>query len=176
MIAATLPAMRRIIGLLIVLYSLLLAFNTTVPLIAKIAGEQITAVAAEPADCSEGFGSPPFAGYPASCEVTWQSSGATVAGTLYGQAAEEASAQTYELPGLTGLAFTAPDGNTEGMMAFLAIPILFFGLYVLFGRKRRRRRSRSGHGHDHDDDDDDDSDSDSGDSGDSGGDGGGGGD
>jgi hypothetical protein len=169
--------MRRLIGLLLLFYSLLLAFNTTVPFIADVAGRPIAAVStADALDCASAIGLPPFAGFPARCQVNWSSGGVGVDGTVFGlDSGGLANGDTLitvqvdanELPLLTGVAFAPLDGSAQTMAAFLAMPLLYLALHLLF---RRRRHRRGGHGSDGDDDSDSD-DSDSG-GGDGGGDGG----
>jgi hypothetical protein len=165
---------RKIVGFILVLYSLLLGFSLSLPLVASVAGPQVAAVvAADPADvCSGPFGYAPLAGFPQRCEVTWITEQGQRSGTLYGKAVDDlvggVNRPKLAVYQLGDFAFTAPVGGAELMMAFLAPPILFIGLYALF-RKRRRRRRRGG-GFDLDfDDDSSDSGSDGG-----GGDGGGG--
>lgn len=178
--------MRRLLGLLIVLYSLLLGLNTTLPLLVGIVGDKVTAVtAADTPECSAGVGAPPYAGLPDSCAVTWSGS-AFDNGTLYGVTAEDlvgaasnpvkAELTAYEIPFFGGYGFVPLAGIAEKVAAIIAIVLFFIGFGMLFRRRKRGRRGGGGGGH-HGDHDHDDYDSDSGDSGDSGGggDGGGGG-
>jgi hypothetical protein len=168
---------RRIIGTLLVLYSVLLGFSVTLPLVASVAGPKVSAITVDdPAACHRAIGSAPLAGFPQRCEVTWTTGQGEANGTLYGKVVDDLAAGSnipqsavYQLG---NFALTAPVGETELMMAFLAPLILLIGLRVLSRRRRRR-----GHGHGGDSDSDDDDSGDWGDSGDSGGgDGGGGGD
>ncbi len=173
--------MRKILGTILVLYGLLLGFSVTLPYVASIAGPEVTSVTVtDPALCQGAIGSAPLAGFPQRCDVSWMTEEGQATGTLYGKTASglKAGANTPSDPvhQLGSFAFTAPVGNAELMMAFLALPILLLGFYLLTKRKRRRRRG-GGSGSHSDDNDDDSSDGDSDGGGDSGGgDGGGGGD
>lgn len=155
------------------MYSLLLGFSLSLPLVASIAGPQVAAVvAADPADvCSGPFGFAPLAGFPQRCEVTWTTEQGQGSGALFGKAVDDlvggVNRPKLAVHQLGGFAFTAPDGYAEVMMALLAPPILFIGLYTLVGR--RRRRGHRGGGLDLDF-----ADADANDSGSGGGDGGGG--
>ncbi len=165
--------MRKILGFILVIYSLLLGFSLSLPLVASIAGPKVAAVVVDPAACSGAIGFAPLAGFPQRCEVTWTTEQGQASGTLYGKAVDDlvggVNKPKLAVHQLGNFAFTAPDGNAELMMAFLAPPILFLGLHAL-SRRRRRRRHRGG-GFDLDfDDDSDDGGSDGGDGGDGGGD------
>ncbi|MEV0458729.1 hypothetical protein [Catellatospora methionotrophica] len=160
--------MRKIVGIVLVLYSLLLGFSLSLPLVASIAGPKVTAiVAADPATCSSAIGFAPLAGFPQRCDVTWTTEKGPASGTLYGKAVDSlvggVNKPKLAVHQLGNFAFTTPVGNAQLMMAFLAPPILFLGLHAL-ARKRRRRHRGGGLDLDFDDDDSDSADSGGGDS------------
>ncbi|MEU6075392.1 hypothetical protein [Micromonospora sp. NPDC047074] len=175
--------MRRLAGLVLVLYSVLLGFSATLPFVASIVGPRISAVTvADPAACVDAVGFLPLGGFPQRCDVTWTNGRGEVTGTIYGAAvdglAAGTNAPTSAVHQLGDFAFTAPVGDTELMMAFLAAPILFVGLHVLARRRRTRRTRRRGGfdpDWDHGGSGGGDGDSGGGDGGGGGGDGGGGG-
>src|SRR5512139_1902161 len=60
--------MRRLLGLLVLLYGLLLALNTTAPTLAKLTSERVLATVGR--DCSAEVGSPPFGGVYGNCRAS----------------------------------------------------------------------------------------------------------
>ncbi|QLQ36586.1 hypothetical protein [Micromonospora robiginosa] len=160
--------MRKIVGLLLVLYSVLLGFSVTLPLVASVAGPKVSAVTVvDPAACDGAIGFAPLAGIPQRCDVTWTTAQGDATGTIYGKTVDHLTAgsntPTSAVHQLGNFAFTAPVGDTELMMAFLAPPILFLGLHALARKRRSRRHRRHGFDLDLDDDDDDSDDGDDGD-------------
>jgi hypothetical protein len=166
--------MRRLLGLLLVAYSLVLALNTTIPLVGEAIGNDVTvSTSGDSFECSLPLGRPPFAGLSGNCRASWQSGGTPVIGTVYGAAAQDlrTPVTAVQLPIGMYYAYMPLSTGAEKAGALVAVPLLILGLVLLLKPKKRRRRS--GHSHDHDDDYDDDSDSDAdSDGGDSGGDGG----
>lgn len=150
--------MRKIIGTILVLYSLLLGLTVSLPLVASIVGPAVvTVTVGDPAACHGAVGVAPLAGLPARCgDVTWTTDGGERSGTLVGKAVDDVDAgldtPSTAVHQLGDYALTAPDGDAELAMAFLAPPILFVGLHALAKRKRRRRRRFAGFGGDGDDD------------------------
>jgi hypothetical protein len=165
--------MRRLLGLLVLLYGLLLALNTTAPSLAELAGDKVTAsLKGETTACNAPLGSPPFGGLYGNCPASWSGSdggrlfGAQVANRL--AVKQEIAANTYPL--LDDYA-VLPPSNSDQVAAIIALLIILLGIMLLVSERKRRKRGRSTG-----QDDDEDGDSDSGDSSSDGGDSGGGGD
>ncbi|GIH08123.1 hypothetical protein Rhe02_61900 [Rhizocola hellebori] len=175
--------MRRLLGLLVLLYGLLLALNTTAPGLAELAGDKVTAHATgDSASCTAVLARPPFGGLYGNCPASWSGSqggrlfGADVAARL--AADSEVAANTYPL--LDDYA-VLPPSNSDQVAGIIALLIVLLGIMLLVSERKRRGGGRPGY-HDHDSDTDSDSGSDSGESesvgsgGDGGGDSGGSGD
>lgn len=173
--------MRRLLGLLVLLYGLLLALNTTAPSLAELAGDKVTAkLSGRSAACTAPLGSPPFGGLYGNCPADWPGSaegslfGAEVA-TVLGDG-EAADAFTYPL--LADYA-VLPPSNSDQVVAIIAVLIVLLGIMMLVSERKHSRSRRGSARSDGDSDDYDSSDSGSSDSGSSdsgGGDSGGGGD
>jgi hypothetical protein len=168
--------MRRLLGLLVLLYGLLLALNTTAPGLAELAGDRVTArLNGEAGSCTAPIGTPPFGGLYGNCPATWSGS---EGGLLFGEQVEaqlasgqDVAANTYPL--LDDYA-VLPPSNSDQVAAIIALLIILLGIMLLVGGRKRRRRRSTGSDSDSDSGSDDSDSSDS-DSGDSGGDSGGGG-
>ncbi len=154
--------MRRLLGLLVLLYGLLLALNTTAPSLAKLAGDKVTAsLSGETADCTASLGSPPFGGLYGNCPAKWSGS---ENGSLFGaQVSTELSANTevdaFTYPLLADYA-VLPPSNSDQVVAIIALLIILLGIMLLVSERKRSRSRR-----DSDDYDSSSSDSSSSDSG-----------
>ncbi|MER7421043.1 hypothetical protein ABT346_30420 [Micromonospora peucetia] len=152
--------MRKIVGLALVLYSILLGFSVSLPLAASIVGPKVSAVTvAGQAACHDAIGRSPLAGFPQHCEVSWTTDEGEATGTLYGRVVDDlragSNAPASAVHELGNFAFTAPVGDLELATAFLAPAILFIGLHALAPKRRRRGGGRR-HGFDFGGDDGDD--------------------
>lgn len=160
-----LPVMRRLLGLLVLLYGLLLALNTTAPSFAELAGEKVSAsLSGDASACTAPLGSPPFGGLYGNCPATWSGS---ESGRLFGsQVSDQLKAGTevtaYKYPLLDDFAVLMPS-NSDQVVGIIALLIIVLGILLLVAEKKRHRE-RSGEDDDHDSDDSD-SDSSSSDSG-----------
>lgn len=132
--------MRQLLGLLILLYGLLLALNTTAPTLAKLAGERVTATLGQ--DCSADLGSPPFGGLYGTCAAALP--GLDEGGRVFG-AHVESQARTaldvYRYPLLDSYAVLAPS-NTDQVAAIIAVLIVVLGVLLLVAERRRRRETQ----------------------------------
>lgn len=133
--------MRLWLGVVILLYGLLLALNTTAPAIAELAGEKVTVhLRGEPAECSPMMGRPPFGGVYGSCPAQWQGSSE---GVLFGPkiAAEARTHQgpmdAYQYPFLSGYA-NIPPGDTDKVAGLIALLIIALGILIAVTERRQR--------------------------------------
>ena len=147
--------MRRLLGLLVLLYGLLLALNTTAPSLAELAGDTVTAnLTGDTAACTAALGSPPFGGLYGNCPASWTGS---EGGRLFGAEVEtlpadgkQVAAKTYPL--LDDYA-VLPPSNSDQVAAIIAVLIVLLGILLLVAERKHSGRSR-----DLDDDHDDDGD------------------
>jgi hypothetical protein len=71
--------MRRWVGLLLILYSLVPMLNATVPLVAGLAGDELTVTHRfDSYECTDPVGAPPLAGLYGSCAAEAQKAGGPV--------------------------------------------------------------------------------------------------
>jgi len=132
--------MRLGIGVGILLYGLLLALNTTAPVVAELAGQKVSiTLRGDPSDCSRMMGDPPFGGVYGSCPAQWSGSsdgmlfGANVARHMGSGKPVEA----YRYPLFSDLANLAPS-NTDKVAGIIALLIATLGILISVTERRRR--------------------------------------
>ncbi len=128
--------MRRLLGLLVLLYGLLLALNTTAPTLAKLSNDRVVATLSH--DCSADLGGPPFGGIYGSCEATLP--GMEEGGRVFGaHAADHAGLAAYvnRYPLLDSYA-VFPPSNTDQVAGIIAVLIVVLGILLLVSERAPR--------------------------------------
>jgi hypothetical protein len=137
-------SMRRLLGLLILLYGLLLALNTTAPTLAKLTSER--ALATVGPGCTADMGSPPFGGLYGSCPASLP--GMDEGGRVFGDHVSERSGSAiyvHRYPLVDSFA-VIPPSNTDQVAGIIAVLIVVLGILLLVAERRRGGQSRSSSG------------------------------
>jgi hypothetical protein len=126
--------MRRLLGLLILLYGLLLAINTTAPTLAKLTSEKVLATVGS--NCSADLGSPPFGGLYGSCDASLP--GLDEGGRVFGAHLDSAghAMYVYRYPLLDSYA-VVPPSNTDQVAGIIAVLIIVLGILLLVSDRKR---------------------------------------
>lgn len=134
--------MRRLLGLLVLLYGLLLALNTTAPTLAKVKNDRVLATLAR--DCSADLGAPPFGGLYGTCAASLpgMEEGARVFGSHVSDHAGMA-AYVYRYPLLDSYGVLAPS-NTDQVAGIIAVLIIILGILLLVTERNRPSTTASG--------------------------------
>jgi hypothetical protein len=126
--------MRPLAGLLILLYGLLLALNTGLPTVGKLAGDQVQ-VTVRTGDCAAPLGKPPYGGLYGACGASWAGS---EEGMLFGDKVNYVSASdAYKYPLLGDYAVLSPS-NTDQVAAITSLLIITLGILLLVTERKAR--------------------------------------
>jgi hypothetical protein len=144
--------MRRSFAVIVLLYGLTLAANTTVPALIVLTGNRTVvdpgALSGEHdtarGDCSDPLGLPPHAGLYGTCPVYFVVNRETdFDGTVFGRdvraAMKNPPADGYVVPGTTRYA-ALPPGPTDQILSVVAVFVITFGAVLLAVPSRWLRR------------------------------------
>jgi len=126
--------MRRLLGLLFLLYGLLLALNTTAPTLAKLSNDKV--IATIEGGCTADLGSPPFAGLYGNCPAL---APPAIFGRVFGPHVADNQGHAIEVfryPLLESYA-VIPPSNTDQVAGIIAVLIIVLGILLLVSDRKR---------------------------------------
>lgn len=132
--------MRLGLGVVILIYGLVLALNTTAPAVAEIAGQKVTIkLRGDLSECSRMMGNPPFGGVYGSCPAEWSGSSH---GKLFGHEVAKrmgsgTPVEAYRYPVFSDLANLAPS-NTDKVAGIIAVLLVMLGVLISVTERRRQ--------------------------------------